>query len=176
MISIFMSLPVHALKVSNRPGDKIIGGSAGFSSVLLDADDKRVQSIQLGLRGAYFVAERWAIGAGAFFDRTDQDDTERIAQRYLVELLLVPIPDATVSPFLRGGAGVSQWKWKPGSSDAIRINAYTAEAAVGIFAFLNDNFALAIDATYFYDQYEENPNNDEDHNVAAMIGFVGFLR
>lgn len=176
MLLVLTSHSVEALDVSNRPGDKIVGGSAGFSSVLLDPGEDRVQSVQVGARGAYFVTERWALGAGVFFDRIDQDAADRTAQRYLVELLLVPVPDATVSPFVRGGGGVSQWKWSSSSGGTERVEAYTAEAGAGFFAFLNDNFALAIDVTYFYDEYRDNPNSDEDNNVAAMIGFVGFLR
>lgn len=176
LVTLFAGLPVYALEVSTRPGDAVLGGSAGFSNVRLDKDEDRVQSVQIGFRGAYFVAERWAIGAGVIFDRVDQENTNITTQRYLAELHLVPVPDAKVSPFIRIGGGFSSWKWDPGTVDSARQDAYTAEGSAGFFAFFNDYFALAVDATYFYDQYKDNPNNDDDSNVSVTIGFVGFLR
>jgi len=164
------------MDVSNRPGDSVLGGSVGLSAVRLDKDQDRLQSVQVALRGAYFVSERWTIGAGVFYDRLDQDSTTISTERYLAELTLVPIPDAGVSPFLRVGGGVSQWKWDPASIGAAKTQAITGEGAVGFFAFFNENFALTVDATYFYDQYEDNPGNEDDHNVAVTVGFVGFLR
>ena len=168
--------PVGALEVSTRPGDAILGGSAGLSAVRLDTDDERVQSLQIALRGAYFVSERWALGAGAFFDRVDQNSADITTGRLLAELLLVPIPDANVSPFLRVGGGYSRWRQERETATTKQLDAITGEAAVGFFAFINEYFAVAIDATYFYDQYEQNPDNEYDHNVTATIGFVGFLR
>jgi hypothetical protein len=97
--------PVRALEVSTRPGDSILGGSAGLSAVRLDTDEERIQSVQIALRGAHFLSERWALGAGLFLDRTDQHSTDITTGRILAELLLVPIPDANVSPFLRVGGG-----------------------------------------------------------------------
>jgi len=171
-----VAAPVGALEVSTRPGDASLGGSAGLSAVRLDTDDGRMQSLQVALRGAYFVSERWALGAGAFFDRVDQNSADITTGRLLAELLIVPIPDANVSPFLRFGGGYSRWRWEPEAAPTRLLNAITGEAAVGFFAFINEYFAVAIDATYFYDQYENNPDNEYDHNVTATIGFVGFLR
>jgi hypothetical protein len=168
--------PVRALEVSTRPGDSILGGSAGLSAVRLDTDEERIQSVQIALRGAHFLSERWALGAGLFLDRTDQHSTDITTGRILAELLLVPIPDANVSPFLRVGGGASRWRWETEGAPTSELDALTAEAAVGFFAFINEYFAVAIDATYFYDQYEGNPENEDDHNLTATIGFVGFLR
>jgi hypothetical protein len=168
--------PVWALEVSTRPGDSILGGSAGLSAVRLDSNDERIQSVGVALRGAHFVSERWALGAGLFLDRTDHDSTDITTGRILAELLLVPIPDANVSPFLRVGGGASRWRWETEGAPTSELDALTAEAAVGFFAFINEYFAVAIDATYFYDQYENNPDNADDHNLTATIGFVGFLR
>jgi hypothetical protein len=116
-----------------------------------------------------------AIGAGVVFNRIDQGSTNISTQRYLAELHLVPIPDANVSPFIRIGGGYSRWEWDPGVDTAAR-DAYTAEGSAGSFAFINEYSALAVDATYFYDRYNDNPNNDDDGNLSATIGFVGFLR
>jgi hypothetical protein len=109
------------------------------------------------------------------FNRIDQGSTNISTQRYLAELHLVPIPDANVSPFIRIGGGYSRWEWDPGVDTAAR-DAYTAEGSAGSFAFINEYSALAVDATYFYDRYNDNPNNDDDGNLSATIGFVGFLR
>jgi len=165
-----------ALEVSTRPGDAMLGGSIGFSAVRLDKDTDRIQSLQAALRGAYFVSERWALGAGVFVDHVNREDINITTERYLAELLLVPIPDANVSPFLRVGGGYSRWTWEPDPVDPVRSDALTAEGAVGFFAFINEYFAISVDATYFYDQYQDNPDNEDDHNVSATIGFVGFLR
>jgi len=171
------SSPAEAkVEVSTRPGDAIVGGSAGFSSVLLDANMERIESVQVGLRGAYFVSEKWAVDAGLVYDRVAQENTAITTQRYLAELLLVPIPDAGVSPFIRVGGGYSKWEWDTGSVAPANNDALTGEGALGFFAFLNDYFALVVDATYFYDKYDDNPNSEGESNVSATIGFVGFLR
>ena len=130
----------------------------------------------MALRGALFVSQRWALGAGLFVDHVDRDDISITTQRYLIELQLVPVPDANVSPFLRVGGGYSQWTWEPDPADRAQSEALSAEGAVGFYAFINEYFAIAVDATYFYDQYRDNPDNEDDHNVSATIGFVGYLR
>jgi hypothetical protein len=171
-----LAAPVAALEVSTRPGDSILGGSAGVSAVRLDTDDERIQTVQVALRGAYFVSQRWALGAGAFLDRVDQDRGDATTGRILAELLLVPIPDANVSPFLRIGGGYSRWHSDAEGAAVTDMDAVTGEAALGFFAFINDYFAVAVDATYFYDRYENSPTDEYDNNVTATIGFVGFLR
>ena len=176
VVSLAAVSPVRALEVSTRPGDSILGGSAGLSAVRLDSKDEKIQSISVALRGAQFVTQRWALGAGLFLDRTDQESTDITTGRILAELTLVPVPDANVSPFLRVGGGASRWWWGALDAPKLELDALTAEAAIGFFAFINDYFALAIDATYFYDQYENNPDNKDDHNLTATVGFVGFLR
>jgi hypothetical protein len=181
---LFACLPAAAgtLKVSTRPGDAILGGSAGLSSVRLDAGDDRVRIIHLAVRGSYFVSERWAIGAGAFYDWVDHSNIEASVERYLAEVLLVPVPDAVVSPFIRLGGGYSRWEWAPeamlteGSTWGTVYDAYTAEGAVGIFAFVNEYFAVSVDFTYFYDQLIDNPDSEYENNIMATVGFVGFLR
>jgi hypothetical protein len=176
VVMLIAGAPAQALKVSTRPGDAILGGSAGLSTVRLDTDEERIQSLQVALRGAYFVSERWAVGAGVFLDRIDQQSTDITTGRILAEVLLVPIPDANVSPFLRIGGGLSRWKSEPNAAPAAHFDAITGEGAVGFFAFINEYFAVAVDATYFYDQYKDNPENKDDHNITATIGFVGFIR
>lgn len=175
-VLLLSAVPAGALEVSTRPGDAILGGSVGFSAVRLDKDTDRIQSLQVALRGAYFVSERWALGAGVFVDHLNREDVNIRTERYLAELQLVPIPDANVSPFLRVGGGYSRWTWEPDPVDAARSDALTAEGAVGFYAFINECFAIAVDATYFYDQYQDNPDNEDDHNVSVTIGFVGYLR
>jgi hypothetical protein len=183
-MSMLACLPAAAgtLKVSNRPGDAILGGSAGLSSMRLDPEEERMRTIHLVVRGSYFVSERWTIGAGVFYDWVDQDNAGTSAERYLAEALLVPVPDADVSPFIRIGGGYSRWESTPGieeatgTNTATYYNAYTAEGAVGIFAFINEYFAISVDFTYFYDQFIENPTTEYENNVMATVGFVGFLR
>ena len=176
LLFICMCIPARAVDVSNRPGDSILGGHAGFSSVRLDKDQERIESLQIALRGSYFVAEKWALGGGLVYDRVAQENTTITTQRYLVELLLVPIPDANVSPFIRIGGGYSKWEWDTGTVDSALNDAITGEGALGFFAFINDYFAVVVDATYFYDNYDKTDRNDADNNITASIGFVGFLR
>jgi hypothetical protein len=173
LLFICMCLPALAVEVSNRPGDTILGGHAGFSSVRLDKDQDRIESLQVALRGSYFVAEKWTLGGGLVFDRVAQDNTTITTQRYLAELTLVPIPDANVSPFIRIGGGYSKWEWDTGTVAPALNDAMTGEGALGFFAFINDYFAVVVDATYFYDNFDKN---DADNNITASIGFVGFLR
>lgn len=169
-------LPALAVDVSNRPGDAILGGHAGFSSVQLVEDRERVESVQVAVRGAYFLAEKWAVGAGLVYDRTSGESTTITTQRYLAELTLVPIPDADVSPFVRVGGGWSKWEYDTGTVTPAFNDAITGEAAVGFFAFINDYFAVAVEGTYFYDNYQDAASNDAADNMSASIGFVGFLR
>lgn len=169
-------VPSMALEVLTRPGDAILGGSAGLSAVRLDTDDARIHSVQVALRGAYFVSQQWALGAGGFVDRVDHEAADITTGRVLAELMLVPLPDANVSPFLRFGGGYSRWRWEREGGAKTDLDAITAEGAVGFFAFINEYFAVTVDATYFYDQYNDNPDNENDHNLTATIGFVGFLR
>lgn len=176
VLLVLICLPASAVEVSNRPGDTIVGGHAGFSSVRLEKDRDRIESVQVALRGAYFIAEKWAMGAGMVYDRVAQENTSITTQRYLAELLLVPIPDANVSPFVRVGGGYSKWKWDTGTVNPALNDAITGEVALGFFAFINDYFAVVVDGTYFYDNYEKTESNDADNNLTASIGFVGFLR
>jgi hypothetical protein len=176
IVALLTAAPVPALEVSTRPGDAVLGGAAGLSAFRLDREADRTSSLRVALRGSYFVSERWAVGAGFFLDRVDQEDTDIATGRALAELMLVPIPDADLSPFLRVGAGYSRWTWRPGEGDKLRSEALTAEGAVGFFAFINEYFAVTVDAAYFYDRYDHNPENEDAHNLSATIGFVGFLR
>jgi hypothetical protein len=176
VLIVFSCLPVRAVDVSNRPGDAILGGQAGFSSVLLVEDRERLENLQAAVRGAYFVAEKWAVGAGLVYGRTSGESSTITTQRYLAELTLVPIPDANVSPFVRIGGGWSKWEYDPGTVNPAYNDAITGEAALGFFAFINDYFAVVVDGTYFYDNYEDAATNDAADNMSASIGFVGFLR
>jgi hypothetical protein len=176
LLFICLCHPALAVDVSNRPGDSILGGHAGFSSVSLAKNQDRIESIQVALRGSYFFAEKGTLGGGLVYDRVAQENTTITAQRYLVELTLVPIPDANVSPFIRIGGGYSKWEWDTGTVNPAFNDAITGEGALGFFAFVNDYFAVVVDATYFYDNYNKTERNDADNNVTASIGFVGFLR
>ena len=176
LLFICMCQSALAIDVSNRPGDAILGGHAGFSSVSLVEDQDRIESFQVAFRGSYFVAEKWTLGGGLVYDRVAQENTAITTQRYLAELTLVPIPDANVSPFIRIGGGYSKWEWDTGTVDPALNDAITGEGALGFFAFVNDYFAVVVDATYFYDNYDKTDQNDADSNITASIGFVGFLR
>lgn len=169
---------VQSAETATERGSVMLGGAISFGSINYEEADDNVNVLLLAPSAMVFVTKGFAIGPELSFLHQSQDDVSLATHRYTGKLLYIAPMEHALRPFVEGGFGFIRqsydYDWGPGSKGS--ENGWTLELGLGMYAFLNEHYAIVTSINYLHDNFMVSQGDEwKSDTVSFSVGFAGFV-
>jgi opacity protein-like surface antigen len=179
---LFISTSLLSAESATAPGSMMIGGGLSFTSTDIDNYDENVNILTLAPSMMLFVVEGLSLGMEFTFMHVSVGQSEEAEHRYMAKALFMVPTGRTIRPYLQGGGGFIQVSDTYGGDDQSN-NGWTITLGVGVYAFLNEHYAIRTGFDYTHDEFLSSESHypavegdiPSQNTFAFSLGFAGFV-
>jgi hypothetical protein len=170
----FVSRGVMSADKATDPGSVMIGGGLSFSSFSDDRYQDKINTLILEPDVMVFLVPGFSVGVELSFNRLSQGDYSLTAHKYLGKVQYIAALEYSIRPYVQAGFGFirSSVDSDYGHSE----NGWTAKGGIGIYAFLNEHYAIRSGFDLEHDNWNISEGESQNANTFSVtLGFEGFI-
>jgi len=182
ILSIFLvfsfSECTYSAESATGQGSVMLGGALSFSSVDSEGAKDKLNTLILAPNAMVFLIEGFAIGPEIYFVHQSEGDVAVASHRYIGKLLYIAPTEHPLRPFIEGGFGFirQSYDYNSNSGGIGSENGWTLKLGIGMYAFLNQHYAIVASFNYFHDNFMVSQGNEWKYNTVSLsVGFTGFV-